>query len=83
MKLPTIHLNGTSKQRLIEELMEQSEALRTVLEVLARTGPNARDYYPQGPGAFEVADNEHTARIRKVFEVKQEVDDLMLEIDKL
>ncbi len=51
MQLPTIHLNGTSKANLIEPLCEASQSLDLAYEALKRTGPNGRDYYPQGQAA--------------------------------
>lgn len=77
MTLPTIHLNGTPKDRLIEDLCEASQALDLAYEAMKRTGPNGRDYYPQGPGALESAIDEHSDRLRRLDAVKREVDELI------
>lgn len=61
--LPTVHLNGTGVDALFNEAVEAGEALRTAAEAVARAAPNARDYYPQGPGAFDEAQREHEARL--------------------
>jgi hypothetical protein len=56
--LPTIHLNGTGAA----ELEAQYRAVRHVISMAIRTlghaTCNARDFYPQGPGAYEKAVNE-------------------------
>ena len=83
MQLPTIHLNGTSKASLIEDLCEASQTLNLAYEAMKRTGPNGRDYYPQGPAALEAATNEHMDRLRRLDAVKKEIDELTLAIDGL
>lgn len=82
MTIPTVHLNGTAKDRLIETLCAASNALDAAYEALKEAAPNGRDYYPQGPGAMEAAQNEHMARLRAVDAVKGEIDRLMLAIDR-
>ena len=83
MQLPCVHLNGTSKERLIEALCEASQALDLAYEALKRTAPNGRDYYPLGPGALPTAENEHFARLQRVDDVKQEIDALTVAIDQM
>ena len=83
MQLPTIHLNGTSKVNLIESLEEASFAIDNAYQALKETAPNGRDYYPQGPQAFTAADQEHVARLRKLDEVKEEIDALTVAIDRI
>lgn len=74
MILPTIHLNGTSREALLAELERASSALRHALDALVQASPNARDYYPQGPAAFTQAISEHEARCAKVRAVKDEIE---------
>lgn len=82
MTLPTIHLNGTSKQSLIDGYCDAYDALNNAYEVLKQTAPNGRDFYPQGPEAFKAADNEHMARLRKIDEVLKELQTLSMAIDE-
>jgi len=82
MIVPTIHLNGTSKQSLLDDLDEAFDALNTAFNKLKRTAPNGRDYYPQGPDALEKAANAHFERLRKVQAVSDEIQELMLAIDE-
>jgi hypothetical protein len=83
VQLPTIHLNGTSRERLVEQLCEASAALDAAYEALKRAAPNGRDYYPQGPAAMEAAEREHRDRMARVDAVKQEVDALTIAIDAI
>lgn len=83
MQLPTIHLNGTSKERLIESLCEASQALDLAYSALKQTAPNGRDYYPQGPDALTIATDEHIRRLLRLDGIKKEIDELTLAINDL
>lgn len=74
MTKPTIHMNGTSLERLIDDNQRSIDALRNAIETMAQTGPNGRDYYPQGGNAMEDAQNEHRARMQKVQDVMRELE---------
>jgi len=76
MRLPTIHLNGTSADTLLDEYWAALDALQKAIEVLQDAAPNARDYYPQGDGAFHEAAREHKARLAALHGVLAEVRDL-------
>lgn len=82
MTLPTIHMNGTSKESLIDDLCEASLAINTAYEALKRTAPNGRDYYPQGPDALSAAVKEHDDRCRRLDAIKAEIDELTIAIDE-
>lgn len=73
MRLPTIHLNGTSRQYLHEEALATSAALRAAVASLEAMTVNARDYYPQGTDAYQIASREHRERIERVRGVLSEV----------
>lgn len=66
MITPTIHLNGTGGQDLLDQACEAARALNKAADVLASVGPNARDYYPQGDHAFPQARREHEERMAKL-----------------
>lgn len=76
MMVPTIHLNGTSKERLLDALEEAYAAIHTAIEKLGETAPNGRDYYPQGPDALFKAQEEHFARMQKLEDVRRELQEL-------
>ena len=61
--LPTVHLNGTSRQSLIDDNDAAYNALRAAVRALEKAAPNARDYYVQGDGAFANAVAQHVARL--------------------
>ena len=45
MMVPTIHLNGTSHDELLRQILDAKEAIRKAVEALANAAPNMRDYY--------------------------------------
>ena len=77
MTFPTVHLNGTSKQDLLDGYMNAASALRNAIEALAKAGPNGRDYYVVNSREFDTARIEHAARLKKVNEVLAEVEQIM------
>jgi hypothetical protein len=82
MIFPTVHLNGTSKQSLLDGYIHALEALRAAQDALAACGPNPRDYYLQGAMAGVQAAKEHAARyvtltalIREIEAIAEKVSD--------
>lgn len=73
---PTIHLNGTSKDRLLNALCNASDKLNEAYNALKQTAPNGRDYYVQGPDAITQATDEHMDRLRRLDAIKAEIDQL-------
>lgn len=82
MRLPTIHLNGTSREYLFEEAVAAAGALRGAIAALEGMTVNARDYYPQGPDAYSEAAREHRGRIERVRGVLSEVYVLLDSLDE-
>jgi len=76
MMTPTIHLNGTPKERLLEQIENAYGKLGEAIKALANAAPNGRDYYPQGSDAIYRAQDEHSARMKKLLEVRKELEDL-------
>lgn len=72
---PTIHLNGTSREQLLEQVSETWRKLSVAMDALCQMYPNGRDYY-QGPDAIKQATAQHEAMKRKLREVMQEVQEL-------
>lgn len=73
MIVPTVHMNGTSKDELLRQIEIAHAAINHAIEGLAGAAPNARDYYVQGPGAFPQARAEHEARMHKLSDVMSEL----------
>lgn len=81
MIFPTIHLNGTSAESLIDDLMKAYSAIERATDALRRATPNGRDYYPQGAEAINVARDEHVSRLRRLRDVQDEIEQIVEAID--
>ena len=73
---PTVHLNGTSKDELLQGYLDAINALREASVKIGHAGPNARDYYVQGHDAFTQARDQHVARLIKLAEVQKELEQI-------
>lgn len=73
MIFPTVHLNGTNRGVLIEQLLAARDAVNNAMEALRNAAPNGRDYYPQGSRMIYQATDEHVARMLKLEEVHREL----------
>jgi hypothetical protein len=78
--VPTVHLNGTSKDELIAQLDAALDALSVAQAALLRAAPNARDYYVQGVSAYARADAEHVSRMQRLNSVKSELQQLAIAV---
>ncbi len=77
LQLPDIHMNGTSKEALVDALCDASFALNAAYEALKQTAPNGRDYYTLGPLAIGHATNQHMSRLRRLDDIKREIDTII------
>ena len=78
MTTPTIHGNGTSAAELRDLYTAAYRAVTEAGDVLAKTGPSGRDYYPQGPDAIQRATMEHRARQTALSNVAEELMELAI-----
>ena len=75
--LPTVHMNGTSRDMLLEGEMKVYDALNKVSEALAECEFHSRDYYVQDiddtvtAGAFALALQERHKHINNLVAFKQ------------
>jgi hypothetical protein len=76
MIVPTVHMNGTKGDDLVEQLMDAREALRLAVKALQNAAPNGRDYYPQGPGAINEAIEQHSRWRQSLDDVYRELGSL-------
>ncbi len=76
MLTPSIHLNGTAGQDLLDQIDGVARALRATIEAMADAAPNARDYYPQGDDAYYRARNAHQNRAGRIREMLKEYEAL-------
>jgi hypothetical protein len=72
MLTPTIHMNGTAGQDLLLDACTCGDVLRNAIDDIAKRGPNARDYYPQGDAAFSQARDEHRSRMDRLRAILKE-----------
>lgn len=72
-RIPTVHLNGTSREALLTANYTALEACRTALEALQACAPNARDFYPQGENAYREASTEHNLRAASLKKIAEEI----------
>ena len=81
---PCVHLNGTSETSLAEQFEAMWTAVDDALEVLAKHGPNGRDYYPypdiDGQPALYAAQDQHRDRMTRLLSVKSELEVLIINI---
>lgn len=82
MMIPTVHLNGDTADRLVEQNRNVADAARALLEALAEASPNARNFYVQGPNAFSQAASEHTARCEAVRAVMADAATIALAVQE-
>lgn len=82
MNVPTVHLNGSSKEELLGQVLDAAHAVDAAIRKLADAAPNARDYYPQGAEVIISAQQEHRARIEQVSEVYRDLLSLYEQIDE-
>lgn len=73
MKLPTIHLNGTSSEELVQQACDAANAISVALTALSQAWPNGRDYYPQGNTALREAEAEWESRRQRLQSVYNEL----------
>jgi hypothetical protein len=71
---PTVHLNGTSREELLDQLGNALTALHVATLVLGKAAPNGRDYYPQGEKVIYGALYQHKLRLQKLQEVIAELE---------
>lgn len=79
--IPTVHLNGTGKEGLVNQLMEAAFAVRNASEALAKARPHGRDYYVQAdPDALRKATDQHEDRMHKLRQVYDELEHIAVKI---
>lgn len=78
MMVPTVHLNGTSRESLIRGLEKAYVAITQAIDAVCDAAPHGRDYYVQDLGdAYNRARDEHESRVRKLVEVRNEIEELV------
>jgi hypothetical protein len=73
MEKPTIHLNGSDPQTLLDGYLDTVDAIGVAINALQKCYPNGRDYYPQGDSAIREALQEQNARFTALDKVRNEL----------
>ena len=73
MRIPTIHLNGSSGEVLLDTYTAAAEAVRKALDAVCDVNFNARDYYVQAADAVQAAQREHESRVNALKRVRLEL----------
>ena len=73
LAIPTVHLNGTSRESLLEQLTSASDAVYEAIKAVANACPNGRDYYTQSGNAIQEALRQHANRLHNLTAVRQEL----------
>ena len=71
--MPTVHMNGTSAEGLKAPLVEAYSKISDAIDAVQAAAPNGRDYYPQGPEAYEAARAGHSKRLRDLDRILAEL----------
>lgn len=74
LAIPSVHLNGTSREELQSQHCDAVRAGRAFMAALASAAPDGRDYYTQGRTAFTAAQVQHCERMAKVEQVIKELE---------
>ena len=76
IQTPHLNPNGTTPKELLQQQVDAMQALIRAIEKLRAAAPHARDYQTAAPGAFCVAQQEHTDRIKRIESVTRELDQI-------
>jgi hypothetical protein len=73
---PTVHMNGTSAEDLLEQYRNARSAVLDAIVAVGQTQINGRDTYPQGVEAVHRATAEHCERIKALQKIADEMIEL-------
>lgn len=82
LKVPSVHLNGTSKQELLNQYRNAYHDIATAIRTLQQACPHGRDYYLQPAGSYEQARIEHVKRLARLESVQDELEAIAIELQK-
>lgn len=78
--VPRVHLNGTSKQALLDQYSNAIVAIQDAGRKLALASPHGRDYYVIDGNPIGTAMDQHAGRMAKLKEVADELEQIALTI---
>lgn len=77
VSIPTIHMNGTSAESLINDAMAAYQAVGKALDAMRHVTPNLRDYYIKGEKAGLKARNDHAARQKMLSDIREDLETII------
>lgn len=80
MRFPTVNINGTDRQQLLDGYMKARRALREAQEAVAEIAPHGRDYQTVAGHIYEEARSEHIERMRKLADVAFDLEQLAMHV---
>jgi len=82
LMVPTVHLNGTSKEALLSEYVTAMNAVQDAIDALKKVTVHGRDYYPQGDRAINDAMLQRARQFEHLEEVHTELEAIAVEISE-
>lgn len=79
--LPTIHSNGSNPESLRNDYTAARNAVEEAIRAIGRVDLNARDYYPQGNGAYKKAQEQMVDQLQHLSTVRDELSKLEMHCD--
>jgi hypothetical protein len=77
---PTVHLNGSSRNVLIDQLHTAHQRLYEAIAALRHAGPHGRDYYVQGRHTISQLLAEHADRLQRLERVQDELGTILTHV---
>ncbi len=81
MRVPTIHLNGTSGSTLMDEYLAAYEALVKARDAVLTITVHGRDYYVQKDNPIQEAIREKYDMVEVLNDKMKEIADVLIAID--
>ena len=78
--MPTIHMNGTGRERLVSGYTDAWRAMKKARETLANVEFHARDYYVQGDEAYQKARAQRDAQFADLNRIQSELEAILMHI---
>lgn len=70
--VPTVNLNGTSRQELVKQQLDAWHALEAAMTAMKAAAPHGRDYQTDDAVTFRVARFEHGRRLQAIVTLMSE-----------
>ena len=82
MIVPTINLNGTSKDELVELHTDAAQKIAEAIAAMKLAWPNGRDFQTAEPGLLVQAQDEASERLQLLFRARDEMNTIAVAISR-